>query len=699
MKTTFRLRLRCLWIAIASIAVSFRAGAGEGEELRIGLIGLDTSHVIAFTQLLNDSERADHIPGGRVVAAYKGGSPDIHASWSRLDGFTDRLRDEFGVQIMDTIEKLCENVDAVMLTSVDGRPHLEQARPVIEAGLPLFIDKPVAGSLADAIEIFRLAEARGVPVFSSSSLRFYESLTDLMEKDVGEIHGAISIGPARIEPTHPDLFWYGIHAVEAMYAVLGKGCETVVRTFTENTDVVTGVWSDGRVGTFRGIRNARVPFRVTVFGSDGIADQEGRGNYAPMLREIVTFFQNGVAPVAPEETIELFAFMEAADESRRRGGKPVRIDETIAKAEAAEQVLPRVRPEEAGIDGERLAATVEELIAERIESRVFPGAAVIVGRNGKVAYERAFGNLSYDDGSSPVELGTMFDLASLTKVVGTTTACMVLVDRGLMNLDDPVAAHLPEFTHEGVTVRHLLLHEGGFPSWRPFFREAESPAEVMDLIFQTKLEREPGERMLYSDMGMILLGRVVEAISGRPLDEFLREEVYRPLGMHRTLFNPPGAFADAIPPTELDANFRERLVQGVVHDENAYALGGVAGHAGLFATGQDLARFGQTMLNEGTLGGNRIVRSETVRLFVERQGQGNRALGWGMRPAGRSAENDFSQSAYGHTGFTGTSIWIDPEKDLFVVFLTNRVHPTRDRGGIGSARSALYEAVLTSLRK
>lgn len=305
--------------------------ARAADEIRIGLIGLDTSHVTAFTKLLNDPKAKDHVPGGKVVVAFKGGSPDLPDSASRVDGYTKQLETEFGVKIVSTIDELCRQVDAVMLESVDGRPHLEQARPVIKAGKRLFIDKPVAGSLRDAVKIYRLARESKVPVFSSSSYRYYEGLVDLKKMDVGEIRGAISYGPCHLEPHHPDLFWYGVHPTEALFAVMGTGCQSVVRVSTPDTDVVTGIWSGGRVGTLRGLRNASSPNKVIVFGSKAVAEQKPGGNYAPLLREVIKFFQTGLAPVTSEETLELFAFMEAADESKRQGGRPVKISDVLKR--------------------------------------------------------------------------------------------------------------------------------------------------------------------------------------------------------------------------------------------------------------------------------------------------------------------------------------------------------------------------------
>ena len=313
-------------LLLLALTLSLRAA-----DLRLGMIGLDTSHVPAFTELLNNPNNKGHIPGAKVVAAFKGGSKDIESSASRVDGFTKTLQEKYNVEIVSTIEELCTKVDAVLIESVDGRPHLEQARPVIKAGKPLFIDKPVAGSLRDAIEIYKLAKAANVPVFSSSSYRFYDSLTELKKKDVGEIKGAISYGPCSLEKTHPDLFWYGVHATEALYAVMGTGCQTVTRISTPDTDVADGIWTGGKIGTLRGLRNAASPHKVILFGTKSIADQQGSGTYAPLVQEIVKFFQTKVAPVKPEETIEMFAFMEAADESKRQGGKPVSIAETIQK--------------------------------------------------------------------------------------------------------------------------------------------------------------------------------------------------------------------------------------------------------------------------------------------------------------------------------------------------------------------------------
>ncbi|NLN92008.1 MAG: Gfo/Idh/MocA family oxidoreductase [Candidatus Hydrogenedens sp.] len=324
-------KLLSLFVLIALVfSVSARA---EEAPLKLGMIGLDTSHVIAFTQVLNNPDNAKHVPGGRVVAAYKGGSPDLESSISRVDGYTEQLVNDFGVKIVSTIEELCTLVDAVLLMSVDGRPHLEQAIPVIKAGKRLFIDKPLGGSLADARAIAAFAKEHDVPWFTSSSYRFYESMQALKNKDVGEVRGAVSYGPASLDPTHPDLFWYGIHATEALFTIMGTGCEKVTCFASDDFHVATGCWEGGRMGTLYGLRTGAAPHRVTVFGTKAVADQQGGGDYAPLVAEIIKFFQTGVVPVPPEETLEMFAFMEAAHESLRRGGTPVSLSEVIEACE------------------------------------------------------------------------------------------------------------------------------------------------------------------------------------------------------------------------------------------------------------------------------------------------------------------------------------------------------------------------------
>jgi predicted dehydrogenase len=321
--------------ALAAILVLTSATASAAEPaapLRAGLIGLDTSHVIAFTGVLNDPAATGPLADVKVVAGFPGGSADIPSSADRVGKYTEELRAK-GIKIYDSIEAMLPEVDVVLLESVDGRPHLEQARPVIAARKPLFIDKPMAGSLADVIEIFRLAQEAGVPVFSSSSLR-YSSGVQKMRTDppVGKVLGCDAYSPCSLEEHHPDLFWYGVHGVEILYTIMGPGCQSVSRVQTDGTDMVVGRWQDGRIGTFRGIRTGKAAYGATVFGEKGIAPAGDYEGYKPLVEEICKFFKTGVPPVSAEETIELFAFMEAADESKRQGGCPVTIESVMEKA-------------------------------------------------------------------------------------------------------------------------------------------------------------------------------------------------------------------------------------------------------------------------------------------------------------------------------------------------------------------------------
>jgi predicted dehydrogenase len=305
----------------------------ESKEIRVGIIGTDTSHVTAFTKLLNDKNDPAHVPGARVVAAFKGGSPDVESSRTRVDKFAAELKDTWGVEFVDSIEALTAKVDAVLLESVDGRRHLAQVRPVFKAQgakKRVFIDKPLAASYADAREIVRLSRQAGVPFFSSSSLRYAADVQAIRRSDKhGGIRGAFTFGPENLEPHHPDLFWYGIHAVEMLYTLLGSGCEQVTRVKTDSDDTVVGRWKDGRIGTMRGLIQGKQEYGAVAFGAKAVLTTPVPmpNNYRALLVEIVTFFQTGVAPVDPDETLEIIAFMEAAEVSKARGGAGVRLAE------------------------------------------------------------------------------------------------------------------------------------------------------------------------------------------------------------------------------------------------------------------------------------------------------------------------------------------------------------------------------------
>lgn len=350
---------RCWWVAaLVALVAGTQGEAGTRPEwakrdIKLGIIGTDTSHVPAFTRIL------DRHPEWRVrvVAAFPGGSPDLPASWNRVRKYAEALRKQFNVEIVESIEALCGKVDAVMIESVDGRPHLAQARPVFKAKKPMFIDKPFTASLADAREIVRLSRETRVPFFSSSCVRFQpEAAKFRTSPGVGKLLKAQGSSPMHIEPHHPDLFWYGIHGVEALYTVMGRGCVAVRRktaTFRYKTtvkrkeggkevteevekegkaDITTGRWADGRIGVFRGLLSGPYLPLVKVWGTEGEAESKGGYNYEGLVETIARFFQTGKPPIDPLETLEIIEFMTAAQLSKERGGAEVRLDELRKEA-------------------------------------------------------------------------------------------------------------------------------------------------------------------------------------------------------------------------------------------------------------------------------------------------------------------------------------------------------------------------------
>jgi len=296
----------------------------SGADLRLGIIGTDTSHVIEFTKMLNDASLPDHVPGARVVAAYKGGSKEIKSSAERIDKFAEELKTKWKVEFSPDIASLCRKVDAVLIESVDGRQHLEQAKAVIAAGKPMFIDKPLASTLEDAREIAKLAKAAGVPWFSSSSLRFGEIGTTMKYPDT---LGVTTWGPGPLEEHHHlDLAWYAIHPVEMLYTLMGMGCEEVTRTYTDGADVVVGRWRGGRIGSVRALRPyggyGAIVFRAKTVSQ---SNPKAAAGYRPLVLEIVKFFETKQPPVPNEETLEIFAFLDAAQRSKEAGGAPMKL--------------------------------------------------------------------------------------------------------------------------------------------------------------------------------------------------------------------------------------------------------------------------------------------------------------------------------------------------------------------------------------
>lgn len=368
---------------------------------------------------------------------------------------------------------------------------------------------------------------------------------------------------------------------------------------------------------------------------------------------------------------------------------------------SASDGLPAKKPAAVGMSAGRLES-VERIVTRGINAGGYPGAAVVVGRRGAVVLQRGFGRLSWTPESNSVSPDTsIYDIASLTKVVGATAAIMALYDDGKIQLDAPVTRYLPQFTgglNDMVTVSDLLTHRSGLPAARDLWRVSSTPEQARAMVLSTRVRDIPGRKYLYSDLGADMLGFIAEAVSQQPLDVFLHNRVYGPLRMHNTFFRPADSLRYRVAPTELISP-RGYPIHGQVHDENAYALGGVAGHAGLFSTASDLAVFAQMMLNGGAYDGVRIFADTTVTLFTRRTA-GHRALGWDTADGDGGAGRYLTPRAYGHTGFTGTSMWIDPDRQMFVILLTNRVHAAKARHPgrvISDVRADLADAAVLAV--
>ncbi|HEX3600754.1 MAG TPA: gfo/Idh/MocA family oxidoreductase [Lacipirellulaceae bacterium] len=332
-----------LWfIAVAVVIVRGNILQAADQPIRVGIIGCDTSHVKEFTKLINDPKATGDLEGVKITTAYPGGT-DVPASKNRIDGFVKNLRDQ-GVKIVDSLEKLSSETDAILLESVDGRPHLEQFRAVAK-GKPVFIDKPTAASLADIISIFRIADETHTPVFSSSSLRFCKEVEDAAtNKSIGEMLGCETSGPFSTLPHHPDLFFYGIHGVEPLFTIMGTGCESVSRTDSPLSTVVVGKWKDGRLGSYRGIKKGH-NYSICTFGSEGVVQHTTKTpGYEKLVSEICKFFKTQEPPVGRDQTIEIYAFMEAADESKRQDGKDILLSDTIHRAEEKSAADVKAKP-------------------------------------------------------------------------------------------------------------------------------------------------------------------------------------------------------------------------------------------------------------------------------------------------------------------------------------------------------------------
>jgi CubicO group peptidase (beta-lactamase class C family) len=433
---------------------------------------------------------------------------------------------------------------------------------------------------------------------------------------------------------------------------------------------------------------------------------------SPYLIERFPQAQTWLAAFGISDVAQISAARAMFGELPVRGKLPVTIPGVDLKAGFGMEVAANpMTLEKTDVRGEALLRPAFTVVENAIADKAFPGATLAVGYKDKVAVH-AFGNLSYDANSPAVDVRTMYDIASLTKVVVTTTLVAKLAEGDFpvgIDLDAKVERYLPEWAADPnakdiewrhrVTVRHLLTHTSGLPPFKEYWRTSTSKQETLRRIFIEPLDYEPGTKEVYSDLGIILTAEIIERLTGRPLDELAKTYIFGPLGMKDTMYRPPKTLWSWIAPTEIDKNLRHRLVQGEVHDENAFSIGGVSGHAGGFSTAPDLAAFCQMLLNGGVYGHQRILKRATIAEFTTPQqlSSGTRTLGWAVPTEGGSSGHYFSGHTFGHTGFTGTSIWIDQERQIFVVLLTNRVNPTRENMKIAKVRPEVHDAVMQGL--
>jgi CubicO group peptidase (beta-lactamase class C family) len=406
--------------------------------------------------------------------------------------------------------------------------------------------------------------------------------------------------------------------------------------------------------------------------------------------------------VVNEAVVEVLFGEEAAT-----GKLPITIPGVFRHGEGVEYPKTALRsgdPAEVGFDPEKLAK-VDNLVRRAVQDTAFPGAVLLVARDGVVIHHRGYGSFDYAPYSTIVDRKAIYDLASVTKVISTTSAVMRLLDEGRLSLDDPVVNHIPQFGQaqkEHITIYNLLVHNSGLPAWRKFYEFCETPECVMDSIFATPLIYPTGDSTVYSDLGLITTGKIIESITGTTLADYVDSVFFKPLGMRNTFYNPPERFLDRIVPTEVDTYWKKTglAVRGRVHDENAATLGGISGHAGLFSTARDLAVFLQMLMNGGVYDGKLYLKAETIKRFVTRQSsRTSRGIGWDTRSKVGSFSGDFaSEGTFLHTGFTGTSVVVDPENRIVVVFLTNRVHPTRETRKIYRVRPEVHNAIYSALR-
>ena len=595
-----------------------------------------------------------------------------------------------------------ERLDAAALRVLEAKERLglDRERLVETKGLATRLGRPedverAFGIASDSITLVR-NEGGVLPLHAEDRLRLLHLvLSSDSRNDLIQGHPEDELEARRI-PTETRAFGPEVSDQTAaeLIARAPEFSHVLVSAFVRvSASKGTADMSPGLARLVRGLAASGRPVIVTSFGSPYLLRQ---------FPEVPVY----VCAYGAAESSQRAAIAAFFGEFDVHGRLPVTLPELYAYGHGLS--LPRramslrtAAPEEAGFRSDGLEE-VDRVLEGFLADKAYPGAVLAVGRDSALVRLKAFGRLSYDDGASAVATDTLYDLASLTKVVATTTMAMILVDEDRLDIEKPVSAFLPRFrggAKDRVTVRQLLTHSAGLAAVEPLYKELKGKAAYLDRIQREELAYEPDAKSVYSDLGEILLGEVLERVAGEPIDAFARRRILDPLGMTDTLFRPGPELLPRIAPTENDP-WRGRVLRGEVHDENAFAMGGVSAHAGLFGTAPDLARFAQMLLNGGVYDHRRIVSRDAVERFTRRFDLpgSSRALGWDTPAPGSSTGSLLSPRSFGHTGFTGTSLWIDPERRMFVILLTNSVHPTRANEAVPKlVRAAVADAVVRAL--
>jgi beta-glucosidase-like glycosyl hydrolase/CubicO group peptidase (beta-lactamase class C family) len=722
--------VRACWDRLDSLELApFRTA------IRAGVTAVMTAHVAApcvtderpdpatlspriMTEILRDSLGfeglvvTDALDMGAIVRAYGPGESAVLAFLAGSDLIlmpTDpRAAIDAMVAAVDSgripMERLDRSLRRLLRLKADA--GLFDRRTVELDSIPTIVGKREYGALADAMATRSITVVEAGPLSSFRAQRGSEAVV------VYGRHTSLSAGNAlaaelralgdtvttfRLYPSS------GPASYDSARAVIDAHPRTI---FAVHVRAVSGLGSlavPAALDSLMGATSAATPTLLVSFGNPYLLSEltDFRGGYVLAWSGAAAAERAAAGAIAGGTAIGGRLPISLSPDHPRGGGIAVGAlqrdgRDSVGGAEDAD-----------GFDPAALTA-IDPYLDEQVADSAFPGAVLFVGHRGSIAYRTAAGHYATTD-MRPVTDTTVYDLASLTKVIGLTTAAMLLVDAGLLELDQRVVDYLPEFTgplKEDVLVRHLLLHTSGLPAWVPLYAETASADEAVQRVLSSPLESAPGTEYVYSDLGAITLTQLVERVSGQPLDAFLQERVFGPLEMRRTRFRPPSEWLPFIAPTELDP-WRNRLVHGEVHDENAFRLGGVSGHAGLFSDGSDLMRFAFWMLDawHGRLApeGTPYLPAHLVQLFTRRQSSpagSTRALGWDTpSDHGRSSAGTLmSRASFGHTGFTGTSIWIEPERELVVILLTNRVNPTRENRAILDVRGAVADLVVGALQ-